>query len=95
MALEQKPVGPTPMERRDENIRERSKNGNRIVTDSGIVADVIDRGLELNLFISRQDKRDTDKISVDMPVDEAIQVAELILKHARKLILKHASKDVD
>jgi len=86
MALEQKPVGQTPMERRDENIKERSKNGNRIVTDSGLVADVIERGSELNLFISRQDKRDTDKISVDMPVDEAIQVAELILKHSRKSV---------
>ena len=83
MTLESKPVGPTPKERREANINEREAQGRRLATDCGPVVDTYRHGEYLNLFISAEDRQDTEKISVWMSVDSAVMVAELILKHAR------------
>ena len=51
----------------------------RIVTKSGSVVDIQWSGFGLNLFLSREDKRDTEKIAIDISMTDAINVAALIL----------------
>ena len=56
----------------------------RMITRDGNVVD-IQRGAEIDLFISRKDKRDTEKIRVFLSAYDAERLAFALLNHADRL----------
>ena len=68
----------------------------RMITRDGNVVDIQQvLGVELDLFISQEDKRDTEKIKVFLSPHDAERLALALLNHAdrlrQRLALRHES----